>query len=621
MPTIPSRRLPPARDAAAILVALGLGWTLALWAWDRIVLPFSNPLGVVGPLTLRQFNPLTNIARYLVFVLLPPLLYGTVLLLVGDRVTPPASPDDDPPARRPRTVALAAAAFALVATAASALVVLSRPHAVEHVDFFHDGEWLTPGWNLAAGRGLWTASLFIHGAFFDAVGTVLAWDLFGQRTIGAVRVLHDLLTLLVSPALAVVFAALALCAQPGRRSPVAWIVAVALVLVVADAATTNTLQTLNRRDVPLLVGVAAFLFGVYYRRPAGVFVAGACSSLAFFYAIDRGGYFTIAVGLTAVVLWLREPRALARSMLWGLAGLVGGWVVFFLAVGPDEFRSFVDTTRFFAATKDLFDSFVYPKPVLLPPSLHAAAPMCIGIQLVLVVRLLLRGAPRETVAAQLLVAVLALAYFRSGLGRSDPGHVRYASFFAIVGLAYALCNLLGETVARRPRLARGALAATAIATLAVATTHWWPQVDLAQVATAPTRLRGKVAAPDDAWLTPVERRVRDRLRELTAHDGCLYTFTSEGIWPYLVQKPSCGRYFIVWFLSAAPLQAAAQRDLLETWRPSHILLKSPGWPNAIDGIPNARRVPALYAAVTSTYHPVEEIDGFVIGRRVDAGAP
>lgn len=140
------------------------------------------------------------------------------------------------------------------------------------------------------------------------------------------------------------------------------------------------------------------------------------------------------------------------------------------------------------------------------------------------------------------------------------------------------------------------------------------------MATAPARLGALIAAPDDAWLTPVERRVRDRLRILTADDPCFFTFTSEGAWPYLMKKPTCGRYFIVWFTSAAPIQRALQRDL-DVWRPSHILLRSPGWPNAIDRIGNAVRVPALYAAVTSTYHPVEDIDGFVIARRTDVREP
>jgi hypothetical protein len=130
-------------------------------------------------------------------------------------------------------------------------------------------------------------------------------------------------------------------------------------------------------------------------------------------------------------------------------------------------------------------------------------------------------------------------------------------------------------------------------------------------------LRALVAAPDDAWLTPTERRVRDRLAALTASDTCAFTFTSEGAWAYLLKKPTCGRYYIVWFVSAAPFQEALRRDL-EAARPSHILLRSPGRGNAIDDIANTVRVPALYEAITSAYHPVEEIDGFVIGRRVDA---
>jgi hypothetical protein len=616
MPTLLSRRLPPGRDALAIAVALAAGWAFGWWAWQRIVLPFENPLGIVGPLTLREFNPLNNILRYLVFVGAPPLLYAAILLVFG---RPPARAAADGDARPlgGRTVALATAGLALAATTATGLRLLSRAFAIPPLDFFHAGEWLTPGFNYAEGHGLWTASLFIHGAFFDAVGTVAAWNLFGVRTIGAVDVFNQLLMLLVTPALVCAFVALALCASPGRRSPAVWTAAVVLALLVADVATFDTWQTLNRRDATVMLGVAALLFGVYWRRPLWLFVAGTCSAAAFFYAIDRGAYFTISAGLTLLLLAAREPRAFAGQMLAALAGFVAGWTVFFLAVGPTEFASFVETTRFFAATKDLLDSYVYPTPTFFPPTLHTLGPLCIAVQLVLTVRLALRGAPRETIAGQVLVALLALTYFRSALGRSDAGHVRYASFFAMTGVAYALCNLAGEAIARRPRVARGVAGGLAVALAVLTVTHWAPRIDAAKIAASPARLRALVAAPDDAFLRPVERRVRDRLRELTADDPCFFTYTSEGAWPYLVRKRTCGRNFIMWFASAAPIQEAVRRDLLEVWRPSHILLKSPGWPNAIDGIPNAKRMPALNEALTNAYQPVEEIDGFVIGRRVD----
>lgn len=361
-------RLSPARDLLAGVVALAVGWAVALWAWDRIVLTFANPLGIVGPLTLRQFNPTNNLVRYLVFVGTPALLYAALALGLGRRGT--SRPSDAPPSVSLRGAAGLALAFAGVAAADALLQLASEPLTPMHLDFFHDGEWLAPGWNLAEGHGLWRGSLFIHGAFYDAVGTVLAWDLFGQRSIGAGMVLQYLLTALIAPMLAIAALTWGLCANPGRRSPVAWALIVSFALLITEVLTAYRLHELNRRDVPVLIGATALLFGVYFRRPAGFFVAGLCSSLASFYTIDRGAYFTFAAAVTVLLLWLREPRTLARSTAWALAGLLLGWTAFAAAVGLDEFRAFVDTSRFFATTKDLFDSYIYPGDAALPEILH-----------------------------------------------------------------------------------------------------------------------------------------------------------------------------------------------------------------------------------------------------------
>ncbi len=592
--------------------ALSVGWTIGLVVWDRLRVPLSNPLGVVGPLTLAGFSPLNNLLRYAVLVALPAVLYAGWRLRRGGDVAPCAA--DPGGALSSRAAGTLGLGIATVWTGLEIARFLSSPFAPAPLDFFHTGEWLAPAWNFVSGRGLWLGSYFLHGAFYDPLSTVLGWYVTGQQTIGACLVTVIILKLAVAPALAACLVALAVCCPTGSRSGAAWALAVLFAMILATLVTNGYLQTLDRRDVPVLIGASGLLFGVAYRSRAGLFVAGLCSSLTYFYVIDRGAYFNAALGSALTVGYWLDRTAARRELYWCLAGVVIGWIAFVCAVGVAEFLAFLDTTLSIYRTKDLFDSYVYPSPAELPGLLTIAPLVCISMQLLLTVRALICGGARHALVAQVFVASLAFLYFRSALGRSDPGHLLYASFFAYIGLVFSLCAVAGPIVARRPQWMPALTLLTAMAVAGLAWRTYRPTIDARAALGAPSRLAALVAAPDDAFISATERRVRDRWHELTRADTCAFTFTSEAAWTFLLRKPSCGRHAIVWFASAAPLQDEIIRDL-DGDRPSYILLHSPGWPNAIDGIDNARRLPLLSAAIARTYEPVEDIDGFILARR------
>lgn len=613
---------PTGRDVLRAALALLVGWGLGAALWESVRLPYSNPDAIVGPLTALRFNPATNLLRYALFVGLPAVLYGAWVVVRGGwqpRGTAGAEPR--PPAVSARRALAWVAAGALVGTALEVLRFLSGGF-TPALDQFHHGEWLAPAWNYVSGRGLWRGTYFLHGVFYDPLATVLGWAVTGQQTIGACLLTQDVLHLLLPAAVAGCLTALALCCPPGRRGTAAWALTVLGALVLTVLLTDARLQVLNRRDVPVLIGVAAFLFGLYFDSRAGLVVAGLASSATYFYVIDRGAYYNAALLVTMVAVWARAPHpapppAAARvSLAWCALGIAIGWAAFGLAVGGDEFRAFVDATATIYRTKDLFDSYVFPTPAGFSPLVNSVAVLCIGVQALLAVRLLLRGAPREALAAQLLVAALAGFYFRSALGRSDRGHVLYACFFAYVGLTYSVGALFGTAVAARPRACRTASALLAGAIAVVLWLRYAPIIDRDAIGRAPLRIATLLGAPDEAFLSPTERLARERLLALTRDDACFFTYTSEGVWPYLLRKPTCGRHAVVWFAAPRPLQEEVLRDL-DTYRPSHILLRSPGVANAIDGIANAQRFPLLDAAIQSRYEPVEHIGGYVIGRRLD----
>ncbi len=580
--------------------------------WQALRVPFSNPLGVVGPLTQAAFNPLNNLLRYAVLVWLPALIYAALRLRRGRGVPAPAADLGVP--LSPRCFAALGVGVATLWAALEVACFLSLSFAPAPLDFFHTGEWLAPAWNFVSGRGLWRGSYFLHGAFYDPLSTVLGWHVAGRQTIGACLVTVSVLKLAVAPALAICLVALALCCPPGGRGTAAWTVVVLGALILATLATDGHLQSLNRRDVPVLIGASGLLLGVAYRSRGGLFVAGLCSSLAYFYVIDRGAYFNAALATSLAVGWWLDRHAARRELFWCLAGVAIGWIVFVLAVGAGEFRAFLDTTLTVYRTKDLFDSYVYPSPAELRGFLKVAPLVCISVQLLLTGRALIRGGARRALIAQVFVAALAFLYFRSALGRSDVEHLMYASFFAYIGLVFSLCAVAGPVVARRPQRVRALALLTAVAVAGLAWRTYQPKIDGRAAVGAPSRLAALIAAPDDAFLSATERRVRDRWREQSRTDACAFTFTSEAAWSFLLRKPSCGRHAIVWFASAAPLQHEIVRDL-DANRPSHILLHSPGWPNAIDRIDNARRLPVLAAAIARTYEPIEDIDGFILARR------
>ena len=58
---------------------------------------------------------------------------------------------------------------------------------LNEIDFFHEGERLTPAKNYVLNGKMWSGVFFNHGAFTDLFGTVIAWKIFGNETIGSHR--------------------------------------------------------------------------------------------------------------------------------------------------------------------------------------------------------------------------------------------------------------------------------------------------------------------------------------------------------------------------------------------------------------------------------------------------
>lgn len=136
-----------------------LGFIVGSIIWPSVQLPFNNSFEIVSPLARLKFNPASNILRFIVFISLPALLFFLMLripfiknlfsLHQGRNVDIPdqtiagfrAAPDTH------RIIKIASVSLLVAWIIVSSGNFFLQPFQAEVLDFWHEGEFLTPAFN------------------------------------------------------------------------------------------------------------------------------------------------------------------------------------------------------------------------------------------------------------------------------------------------------------------------------------------------------------------------------------------------------------------------------------------------------------------------------------------
>ena len=473
------------------------------------------------------------------------------------------------------------------------------------------------------GRELWLGSYFIHGVFYDPLATVLAWKFWGIQSIGAMRLTLQFWNAILPVGVALLFWAIASNGDPagkpyGKLAMPMFLMAILFAYLITE----GRYQTLERRDVPILVGVSLVMLSLHRRQVAVIFLAGLFSAVTYAVTIDRGAYYSLFFILTvaAAALLHRDYRFLG----FACSGLISGWIAFYLFFGADETRAFLLSARMIYSTKDLFNSYIYPTPPdilkTLSGSVYAAnvIPKIISVCLMAALAYIISD-PKRLISrhyqTMLILCLLAVFYYRSALGRSDNGHILYASTFAVLAVTFVAATTVyfsGRWIT---------LVATCTLTAANLLLVFYRGAPLlsANLTNYTERVHDFSQLPDDRFLTEKQRAAIEKLRQVFAGEPCLFNYTSEAAIAYLVRKPTCGSIHIVWFASPRPLREK-MLSVLDTDKPNYILFSSPHWANAIDRIPNSVRFPDVDAAIRAQYSPFENANGWIVYKRGLVGA-
>jgi hypothetical protein len=98
--------------------------------------------------------------------------------------------------------------------------------------------------------------------------------------------------------------------------------------------------------------------------------------------------------------------------------------------------------------------------------------------------------------------------------------------------------------------------------------------------------------------------------------SCFFTLSSEGLWYYLLRKPSCSRFHHLVYARTREAEAEVVASLARE-RPPVVLVENDNWSFRIDGVPIAVTNPVIVQYVLSHYRPWRRIGAHWMWTRGD----
>ena len=162
---------------------------LTTFLWNKIFLPFKNPLEIVGEYSKQNYNPINDVLRYLIFIFFPflvALLCCNFFIKNSFRnIKKQIFQNDETTKDNEKSNKRKIVFFIFLIYVFLEFFTINFPY--KPLDLYHEGQTLTPAFNNIINGGYWSSSYITVGVFHELFATSFTWKLLGLETIGAAR--------------------------------------------------------------------------------------------------------------------------------------------------------------------------------------------------------------------------------------------------------------------------------------------------------------------------------------------------------------------------------------------------------------------------------------------------
>ena len=594
-----------------------LSFVVGIFFWDKIYLPFENEQNIVGILSKYKFNPINNDLRFvfLCFLVFFTFYLSSRFLSSNNKsiiqIFDFKNYEDSKVYKKNNFLSILFYSF--LALIFLEFFITNLPK--EKLDFFHEGEWLSPSYHFFLTKEIWSGSFFVHGLFYDLIKPIISWKIFNEISIGAVRY-FDLILILITKILLLV-----LCLQTSKIQNLSRIKTIicfsilsilCLKLIRYDNLGYNYF---TYRDLPILflLALSIKMIDDDTKSKLTSFVVGTLPTISILITIDRGIYCLTTVILIFLILILNRKLL---NLFFLLIGFSISLLLIKIFIPYNEIEYFFKSTIEIIKIKPYLDNYIYPTPFIGGETFSSKAILTILIGGILSINILMKNennSNRKFSFFLILLLFISIIIFKNALGRSDAGHIRYSLGFNYFLIVVCLLNIILKSYLYKEKLNKYFLLVPIIIFSLTLFVLNKSNSSLKNITNYKIKINNYISLKDKFFLKDETRIILDYYSSLVKNEDCEINFTNEPAWSYLLKKKSCTRYYVHWFASSDKLQNDYIKKLEEK-NVKYILYDSKD-KLLPDGFKNEERHKTIYQYLIKNYSPFKNINGWVFYKK------
>ena len=561
-----------------ILFTILVIYTISL-LWNKITIPFENPEEVVGFYAINNHHNFNDTLRYILFVCCPLIVYFIFFFLLKkdeckslDKIFIDTNYIKN--SNNFNSYFYLGIFFFLII-----LPLFSSEFPKNKIDIFHEGVFLSGALNFDITNNLWLNSFSNSAIFYDVINTKIAWMITGSKSIGSMRLSSIFLEAFTSVLLIIFIFKLSKKFNFKENQEILSIVFLGIISLYLIN------KSISFRFIPLIL-FFIFSLNILTNRNKSLISSigiGFLSIFSFLWSLEIGAFLNASIFFLIIILLFQKKYF---NIFPILLGLMIGWIIFYLLISEKEFYEFLSNSLSIFKYHELLNGIIHPQPFFGEKNSSRATKSLIitilnGIILIELILSKKNKIPNNTKIFLLLFFISAFFNYKSGLSRSDGGHISNGGslnlFLFLIFVNYFFLSLISYfKVNDKKFVKKRYLSIILVLLVLVLYVNVKPpagnikKISLENLLNFNSRYQEFIKQGDSFYLDNNYVKLVERLKYLTQNQNCFQVFTYEAIINYLIKKKSCTKYYLIWSIGSKKNQLNFIEEMKLT-KPNYIL--------------------------------------------------